>query len=160
MDLIQETLLELLEANRPGSLLSVGKRDLPCIRTWLDHDYECDVTRLAPGDAAGLLPSLGRFEYVFVTDTLEILDVDQGSALLARLRDIHCHRFAVTCAQGCPGWAPDKFLALALSLHRRIAQDGRTFCVYTHDIDTYNRERDWNTPEHWAHPRNFQRYRW
>ena len=49
---------------------------------------------------------------------------------------------------------------MSLSLHRRIREDGVWFSVYTYDIDSFNRQREWNSPENWANPENFRRYRW
>lgn len=160
VDLVQETLLELMEAHKPADMLVVSASEPPCLWTWLDHGNQCDVTALVPDEVAERLPGLGRFEYALVTDALEYMTVPDATAMLARLRDVHCHRFATTCIQGHEGWEPGRFMSLALTLHRRIRQDRQAVCVYTHDIDTYSRERDWNTPENWAHPGNFRRYRW
>ncbi len=37
-------------------------------------------------------------------------------------------------------------------------EDGRI--AWRYDIDRYNPERPWNSPEDWAHPENFERFRW
>ena len=57
-------------------------------------------------------------------------------------------------------WSEADLKALSLSLHRRVREDGVWYSVYTYDIDTFNHRREWNSPEHWANPENFRRYRW
>jgi hypothetical protein len=58
-------------------------------------------------------------------------------------------------------WTDGRFLGLTLALYRRVSDvNGAETAIYTYDIDSYNRQRDWNTPEDWAHPGNFNRWRW
>ena len=100
-----------------------------------------------------------------LSGALEALSPDNGAALIARLRDLHSHRFAVACLHADAhhregAWSEGDLLAMALSLHRRIAADEVWYSVYTYDIDTFNRKREWNDPTDWANPENFRRYRW
>jgi hypothetical protein len=164
MDLTQETLLEMLEDAAPTRLLCVAPAPPASVKHWATHGADRQVEHVAPAGALEALGGLGRFDYAFVTDALASLDVSEGMALLARLRDLHCHRFAVTHrhapAEDDP-WTDGRFLSLTLALHRRITEgDGIETSVYAYDIDTYNRRREWNSPEDWANPQNFHRWRW
>ena len=169
-ELVQEILLEQLADVTAQTLLCVAPAAPPAATAWLARGEGRRMTELAPSDLPEGLTELGRYDYALVTDTLEGLSMETGTALIARLRDVHCHRFAVTYerpAQAPPsdgddaGWSDGRFRGLTLSLLRRVTDsDGGETAVYTYDIDTYNRQRDWNTPEHWAHPGNFHRWRW
>jgi hypothetical protein len=165
MDLVQEILLERLADVGAQTLLCVAPATPPAAAAWLLQAEDRRMTELAPSDLPAGLTDLGRYDYALVTDTLEGLSIATGTALVARLRDVHCHRFAVTYERPAgsedAGWSDGRFLGLTLSLHRRVTfADGGETAVYTYDIDTYNRQRDWNTPENWAHPGNFHRWRW
>jgi hypothetical protein len=169
-DLVQEILLEQLADVAAQTLLCVAPAPPPAATAWLDRGEGRRLTELAPSELPAGLAELGRYDYAFVTGTLEGLSMETGTALIARLRDVHCHRFAVTYARPAQaptsggddaGWSDGRFRGLTLSLHRRVpAADGGETAVYLYDIDTYNRQREWNTPENWAHPDNFHRWRW
>lgn len=162
MNLIQETLLESLQAAHPQTLLCVAPAPMSSVEAYLQHHPQCRIETVSPDDVPAAVARLGRFDYGLVHQTLERLDMDTGSALLARLRDLHCRRFSVTWSalRDGPEWTRERFLSLALSLHRRVDLDGVTTAVYSYDIDTYNPKRDWNNAGSWANPENFDRYRW
>jgi hypothetical protein len=162
VNLVQETLLESLQAATPRTLLWIAPAPMAAVDVFCQHEPECRVVSVTPEQLPGALSSLERFDYGLVHQTLERMDLDAGSALLARLRDLHCRRFSVTFAAtgDDPAWTRERFLSLALSLHRRVDQDGLTTVIYSYDIDTYNPRREWNDPSHWANPENFDRYRW
>jgi hypothetical protein len=75
--------------------------------------------------------------------------------VLARLRDQLAGRVLVTSDEASPSGAVRRHL---LSLGYQPL-DGLPGC-FGFDLASYNPPRDWNTPEHWAHPENFDRYRW
>ena len=166
MNLVQEILYELLVDLSPASLLCVTTGETPsAVSQYLAHHQESRVTMLEPDAARTALADLGRFDYAILSHALEALEPSEGAALLARIRDVHCHRFALACrhvdAHHREGeWSEPELLALALTLHRRGREDGVWHSVYTYDVDTYNPNREWNSPDNWANPENFRRYRW
>jgi hypothetical protein len=166
LNLVQEILYELLEATAPKTLLCVSAEGVvSSVDQYVAHNADCALTTMAPAEATDLLAEQGRFDYAVLSGALEDVPHDDGAALIARLRDLHCHRFALACRHADAhhregAWSEAELLAMALSLHRRIREDGVWFSVYTYDIDTFNRRREWNNPEHWANPDNFRRYRW
>ena len=111
------------------------------------------------------LDGLGRYDLGLLYGALESRPVADGSALIARLRDVHCRRLCITWRprgrhDGEASWTHERFLSLALALCRRIDQDGVRTEIYLYDIDHYNPRREWNNPDKWANPQNFRRYRW
>jgi hypothetical protein len=166
MNLVQEILYELLVDLSPASLLCVTTGAAPsAVNQYLAHHEESRVTVVEPDAARIALADLGRFDYAVLSHALEPLEPSEGAALIARIRDMHCHRFALACrhtdAHHREGeWSEPELLALALTLHRRVREDGVWHSVYTYDVDTYNPKREWNSSENWANPQNFRRYRW
>lgn len=166
MNLVQEILYELLEEFSPSSLLCVAAGSAPSsVNQYLAHRDGSRLTLIEPDNAAAALSDKGRFDYAVLSHALETVAPSEGAALIARIRDVHCHRFALACrhtdAHHREGeWSEPELLALALTLHRRVKEDGIWHSVYTYDVDTYNPNREWNSPENWANPENFRRYRW
>ncbi|HUG99421.1 MAG TPA: DUF6231 family protein [Gammaproteobacteria bacterium] len=146
----QACVASLLETCAPASLLVIGAPPMP-------PKTDAEVTCVAVADAAAELAKLGRFDYAIVSELVERLDVPTAETVLGRLKNLHTDRFVLLAdpARSCLG--RDALLALALAPSERL-DDGRIAWCY--DIDRYNPERDWNNPEDWAHPKNFDRFRW
>ena len=164
MDLVQEILLQRLTATEPSSLLCIAPAMPPAVVHWHGGDARQTI-RLDPTEALARLSGLGRFEFAVLAGALENLSAEEGVALIARLRDLHCHRFVVSYRpdedhRGSGTWTEQDFRALTLSLYRRVEEDGVQAAIYGYDIDSYNHRRTWNSSENWAHPGNFARYRW
>lgn len=97
-----------------------------------------------------------RFSLGVVVDLLDRLDETAADALLAALRDRLCRRVLVAVPPGSR-FDRQRMLAMGYTLRARGPGGWR---VYDHDIASYNPERSWNNPDDWAHPENFDRYRW
>lgn len=95
------------------------------------------------------LEGLGIYDLGLV---LELATDDES--LLGRLRDLHTRRLLV-CDAAARHFEPRRMLALGFEHH--AGADG---AAYLYDRDRFNRERDWNSPENWANPDNFDKYRW
>ena len=102
-----------------------------------------DLAGLEPADVAVLVAPAGRLLEPGLTQ------------VLARLRDQLAGRVLVKVGgSGVDG---------AVSRHLRalgyLPLDGMPG-YFGFDLASYNPPRDWNTPEYWANPENFDRYRW
>ncbi len=98
----------------------------------------------------------GRYALGIVAGALPSPPGTGDRALLARLRDERCERVVVIAAAGAdPG--RQEMLALGFSAP---AEAPSGVALYEYDIASYNPEREWNNPSDWAHPQNFNRYRW
>lgn len=116
-----------------------------------------DVVHVASQSLPDALPAGRRFSAGVILDALDGMSRAHGTQLLARLRDQLCERVFVVSTEASV-WRREDMLALGYTLRER-SPDGH-WLLYDYDIASYNPERDWNTPEHWAHPENFKRYRW
>ena len=101
------------------------------------------------------LPADLRMGLGIVFDQLEFLDKPAAVHLLSRLRDQHCERVAVCLSK--PILTEREMLALGYMEQKRPSIDGRLFLF---DPDMFFTRREWNTPNHWANPENFSKYRW
>ena len=142
----RDRLTGLLGAWAPQRLLVVGEP--------VPEASAPETTRLAangPGEAAGTLGDLGRFDVAVVSfhrpPAGEALET-----LLGRLKNLHAPRVVLSLEAGPADAARLRALA--------FEPDGQAPSLWVHDIDRYNRPREWNTPDDWAHPENFDKYRW
>lgn len=110
---------------------------------------DCDSL---PADAGVAdLDGLGVYDLGLV---LELAAADES--LLGRLRDLHTRRLLVA-GEAARRFEPRRMLALGFERHPSPDADGG---AYLYDRDSFNREREWNSPENWANPENFDKYRW
>ncbi len=136
---------ELAALDRHARVLAVGAGPAE-----LPDDRQID--RL-PADAG--IPDL---EGAGVYDLVVVLGLSAAAPepLLGRLRDLHARRILIT-GDAAARFAPRDMLALGFENHAGRAGAQRS---YLYDRDAYNRAREWNSPENWANPDNFDKYRW
>lgn len=81
-----------------------------------------------------------------------------ASALLAALRDRYARRTVVVgdSSPGQPAVLTDNDL-LALGFEGLPLDSGMAWLF---DPDSESRRREWNNPDHWAHPERFDKRRW
>jgi hypothetical protein len=140
----------LLARHRPASLLIIGEPPpLPAEAPAATH--------IAVESAARELEGLGRFDFAILGEVAERLPADETAALLGRLKNLHTDRFLLLVNPARSSLDRDALLGLAL-LPLEAAADDRQAWLY--DLDRYNPEREWNNPADWAHPENFDRFRW
>jgi hypothetical protein len=141
-----DRILTLLAGWKPGSLLVAGA-DLPA-----DGLPAAVVTRLDPTTGTDALADLGRFDAAVVAFSGDTPDPDELELFLGRLKNLHAPRIAVRTDS--PEGTAIRLRALAFE------PDTAQGTVWVHDIDRYNPHREWNTARDWAHPENFDKYRW
>jgi len=147
----QDVLAGLAKAHRPRTLLVIGAAAVP------PGMEEAALTRVSAAAAEDALAQLGRFDFAVASEVTEQLEAPAAAALLGRLKNLHTDRFLLLV--DAPNACLDDEALLALALRPlAAAEDGRRAWLY--DIDDYNPERPWNSPEDWANPQNFHRYRW
>ena len=79
MNLVQETLLESLQAAAPRTLLWIAPAPMAAVDVFCQHEPECRVVSVTPEQLPGALSSLERFDYGLVHQTLERMDLDAGT---------------------------------------------------------------------------------
>jgi hypothetical protein len=151
---LPQVLEEFVEAGEENSCLVVSRTQPalpidqyfsgePCVE-WLSH--VCSAEDLVAVERAAL---------GIVFDQLEHMEKEEGAHLLSRLRDHLCDRVLLHYATG--EFSNQELLALGYIKQDRPSIDGRFFLF---DPDIFFERRDWNTPEKWANPENFKKYRW
>ena len=60
----------------------------------------------------------------------------------------------------CNGESPLSFSDMLSLGFKREQQDESGLTLYSYDIASYNKKREWNNSRFWANPENFNKYRW
>ena len=143
---VHDRLMELMESWAPGRVLVIGE-PLP-----QRPETSWQLTQVDPAQFPRELDTLGRFDAALVHLPGTALPAGELEVVLGRLKNLHAPRVAI--------WiGPDEATATRL-LALAFEPDPSCEFLWSHDIERYNRQREWNTAEDWAHPENFDKYRW
>lgn len=159
----------LLNECQPGSLLVIGSGSDAAVDNYVTQKQvlgrECRVRRMQPPIECD--SSAGRWDMGIITETLEHLDKREAFRLLARLRDLHTARFCVAVRVGDAWpdlksrWSRSDLLAIGMSLVNSYDDDDdRKLQLYKYDIATYKATPRWLSPDNWANPELWNKYRW
>ncbi|SFR62330.1 hypothetical protein SAMN05216203_1891 [Marinobacter daqiaonensis] len=148
----------MIEDCQPGSLLAAGHHARAAAERW--HQYHPDATVELLEPTSGELTGHGAVPHdlAIISDTLEELDPRQGSVLLGQLRNLGNRQIAALISNSSD-WAFTDFIALGFVRQGATGHE-EGFTLYTYNIDTYNRKRDWNNPRNWANPEMWGKARW
>ncbi len=149
------TLEQLLADNQPERLIVAGQTAQKVGQAWCGHaDAELvDLTnRIAEAPSEQLVVA----ELALVTEVMDTVDREQARQFIGWLRNAGALKVAV-CVADSEDWSFNDMLALGFERYASFADQS---ALYTYDIETYNRARDWNNPKHWANPENWGKYRW
>jgi hypothetical protein len=144
---------DLLGRYRPARLLIVG----PAPGSRAEIAGEAETRRISMDELEAALGECGHFDFAVVAGVTGRLDTRAATELVGRLKNLHADRFLLLVDPGRSSLDRDTLLALALAPLEHL-DDGREAWLY--DIDRYNPEREWNNPQDWAHPENFEKFRW
>lgn len=111
---------------------------------WLCHVHSADD-----------LVAVDRADLGIVFNQLEHMEKNEGAHLLSRLRDQYCRRVLLHLSGEM--LADQELLALGYIKQDSPPGEGELFLF---DPDLFFERRDWNSPEKWANPENFKKYRW
>lgn len=103
------------------------------------------------------LDGYGMYDLCVIFALAPAIAADDRAQLLGRLRDLHARRLLVM-EPALPGTVLAEMLALGFERH--TPEEGPGEAVYLYDVDRFNEKREWNSPEDWANPENFDKYRW
>lgn len=96
-----------------------------------------------------------RADVGVVLNQIEHMRRTDAMHLISQLRDQHCRKVLVSMTEGV--FSDQELLALGYIKQERPSSDGQ---FYLFDPDLFFEKREWNTPENWAHPDNFNKSRW
>lgn len=152
----EQMLFDALEALAPLTLLAVGRDG--AVEAYLAAHPECRAVGV--GSIHELRP-LGGGERRFragVIASLHALTDQDARQLIAALRDRFCEVVLIPVPRS--HWTFGEYLGLGFELRASCANGAAQWVLYLFDVDRYNPEREWNNPVDWAHPENFDRFRW
>lgn len=155
----QDLFTAVIEECQPASLLAAGRHATGAARAWCRDHPDTGLAVLEPEASGELTGASARpHDLVVVSGTLDDIDARTGSLILGQLRNLGNRRIAVLVSNNS-GWAFRDFIALGFVRQASVpGEQGHT--LYTYNIATYNRKRDWNNPENWANPEMWDKARW
>lgn len=137
----------------------------PAWRARLRQQLACSVDASAlalPLDFSALHP---RYELCVIYIDLTIFKRGEITQCLARLKNQYCNHIELiikheSCASEIRTILDKSLFELGFHHAGRfdLAQ-GHIEC-YAYELKNYNKKRSWNTPEYWANPQNFDKFRW
>jgi|SRR5689334_20677609 len=146
-----EALLRQLEAEAPADALLLAPPAHPLAATLRARLPACEWTGAAP-DA---LPAR-RFALAIAVATLEALPADAARALLARLRDFEARHVLLWLELSRAPLGETDLRALGFRLHARDADAA----LFGFDLYDYKERPEWLSPDRWAHPELWDKFRW
>ncbi|MBS3805332.1 MAG: hypothetical protein KGY54_12345 [Oleiphilaceae bacterium] len=148
----------ILENCQPRRLLACGERAQELSWQWHETHPETLVTDIV-SDEPARDPSLKQpYDLALITDTVEKLSPAEASLLLGQLRNLGSQQIAVLTVDE-QGLSFNDFIGLGFVRHARI-ESAPPKTLFTYNIATYNRKRDWNNAKNWANPEMWDKARW
>ena len=142
------------KANEERAFLVVSRSEPPLPMEQF-FPVDSSVEWLCHVQSAEDVVAVERADLSIVFDQLEHMEKTEAVYLLSRLRDLHSNRVLLHCADQTH--SKQELMALGFIEQERPSSGGRLFLF---DRDLFFQRRDWNTPDKWANPENFKKYRW
>lgn len=154
----QQALAQTLDNCQPDTLLVCGTLPVRLGSAWHKQYPDKNYTELLLSESRKALPSSHTHDLALIEGALEQLSREEGTLLLGQLRNFGTHRIAVIMTDASD-WQLSDFLGLGFQRQAYLeGTPART--LYTYNIDSYNRRRDWNNPRYWANPEMWDKARW
>lgn len=154
-------LSETLARVNPQSVLVVSPDVPECIE---EHCAELSAASVTHVVFDGLDVSLGdlpRFEFAFVSRTLERLSLNEANCLIGRLRDVHAKLLWVALpADGGGEFAARDAVASGLRLVRSDDSHAGAAQLFEFSLQFYKPAPRWLNAKHWANPQRWNKDRW
>lgn len=149
---------DLLQHCHPTRLLALGALAQAVAERWQSEHPDTELA-LASATAPTDEPLLSTpHDLALISDVLQTLDKAEAVLLLGHLRNLGTQQIAVL--------APDRaslqfndFIGLGFVRQARFQQPVPQ-TLFTYNIASYNRKRDWNNPRNWANPEMWNKARW
>jgi len=103
------------------------------------------------------LYDLPQFDLAIISDLIDATDKTTVIQWLSRLR--HCHTPHLLLMVPVPypaDWQLCDFLSLGME---KMAEDTH-MQLFSYQIEYYRSKHDWLNSKYWAHPENYDKYRW
>lgn len=153
-------LQSVLEELRPSSVLVIGDSLAVLVKTLTAADGT--LTHLSSVEAAQRLPALSIHDLALVQADAALAALESG-VLLAQLRDVYARKVLVIVAPGLADgpWSRHSLIRLGFTPYgAATGAEGKRLLLYQFDIATYKTTPDWLSPNNWANPELWDKYRW
>ncbi len=144
------TMRRLARSVRPARVLCLGDEAFDVL-----SETALPLLRMDPEEVLHPPDGLERFDLAVVAGLLERVTRPKGSAVVARLRDIHARRLMVKVALANDpgeGWTRTEMLGLGLREVLRVRAPDQPLGLYQFNVYDYKLTPDWFNARNWAHP--------
>lgn len=145
---------------RPGSILIIGDSLASLVEPFTGDAGS--ITCLASVEAPERLPALGIHDLALVQADAA-LPAEGIVVLLSRLRDVYARKVLVIVSSGLDRgpWTRRSLIGLGFTPYgEAVDAAGERLCLYQFDIATYKTTPEWLSPDNWANPELWDKYRW
>ncbi|WP_404363631.1 DUF6231 family protein [Marinobacter sp.] len=156
--MVSDAFEALLATCRPRRLLVCGERAGEIGRQWAAGQPGTELTSIDqenPGDDPALLQP---HDLALISDTVENLPREKASLFLGQLRNLGTQQIAVL-AKDDGSLVFRDYIGLGFVRQAHFETEPPE-TLYTYNIASYNRKRDWNNPRFWANPEMWNKSRW
>ncbi|MDN5870784.1 MAG: DUF6231 family protein [Nitrococcus sp.] len=157
---LSERLQAVVSQVHPDSVLVIG--DSAVAATHALAGRSGSITRLSSTDAAQGLSGLDIQDLALVCADAALAETEIA-ILLSRLRDIYARKVLVIVARdlNSGSWNRRSLVGLGFTPYGgAVDEAGDPLLLYQFDIATYKTTPDWLSPDNWANPELWDKYRW
>ncbi|MDX1633612.1 MAG: DUF6231 family protein [Marinobacter sp.] len=151
-------LQDLISHCQPRRLLAIGPLAGELARAWLSHQPEAEIAVAESPDIAAEADLSRPHDLALVTDTLEALSPQQAILLLGHLRNFGTQQIAAL-SDDHRGLEFSDFIGLGF-VRQAHFEGPPPQTLFTYNLASYNRKRDWNNARNWANPEMWDKARW
>lgn len=145
----------LIKQYQPTSLLLAGDIAINSCKAW----HDTSTHRLKTPFSIQQLTHLPTIDLAIISNITETLPKAQAIEWLGVLRNAHAQRIVVIVDKSHStqhAWQISDYLGLGM---KRLASIEH-YELFSYAIENYQLKRDWLNSRFWAHPENFDKYRW
>lgn len=158
----------LINVAQPESILLIGDASFSFLDRYIEQksllNQGCVLRHIPCSEIESALQLEQRFDVVIAIDLFEHLTKQQGSQILARMRDIlspqYCICLPINFGSPDEQWQLTELFGFALSRVADYQLDDIEYGLFKYNISDYKKTPDWLNSNNWANPQMWGKYWW
>lgn len=142
----------LIHELKPSSVLILHANNNPANAQAFEDDASLVIDRYNVTDNLSTLSLNNRYSLAIVNDCLDQISTDEGTFLLAKLRDLYCKHLVVLQTNSSEDWQATAFYALGLKHLTVDSGSDQSLQLYEYNIHNYKWNPQWLNNRFWANP--------
>jgi len=158
----------LVNVAQPESILLLGDASFGFLDRYIEQksllNQGCVLRHISSSEIGNALQLEQRFDVAIAIDLFEHLTKQQGSQILARMRDVLCPQYCI-CLPIDSGdteerWQLTELFGFALSKVADYQQGDIEYGLFNYNISNYKKTPEWLNSDNWANPQMWGKYWW